>query len=43
MDRASIIEQFAQRLERDRHTEFSEALAQIARIARLRLDALIED
>ncbi len=43
MDRASIIDEFARRLERDRQTEFSEALAQIARIARLRLDALLQD
>ncbi|MEP6942269.1 MAG: 2-oxo-4-hydroxy-4-carboxy-5-ureidoimidazoline decarboxylase [Betaproteobacteria bacterium] len=43
MDRATIIEHFERRLEHDRQTEFSEALAQIARIARLRLDALLKD
>ena len=41
-DRAGIIECFAARLDNDRATEFAEALAQIARIARLRLEALIE-
>ncbi len=42
LDRTAIIERFAQRLERDRATEFAEALDQIARIARLRLAMLIE-
>jgi 2-oxo-4-hydroxy-4-carboxy-5-ureidoimidazoline decarboxylase len=42
LDRAAIIERFEQRLERDRATEFAEALAQIARIARLRLATLLE-
>ena len=42
LDRAAIIERFAERLERDRPTEFEEALQQIARIAWLRLEALVE-
>jgi 2-oxo-4-hydroxy-4-carboxy-5-ureidoimidazoline decarboxylase len=42
LDRAGIIQQFATRLEHDPATEFREALAQVARIARLRLTALIE-
>ena len=41
LDRARIIERFAARIENDRATEFGEALAQVARIARLRLDALL--
>jgi 2-oxo-4-hydroxy-4-carboxy-5-ureidoimidazoline decarboxylase len=40
-DRASILREFAQRVERDRTTEFDEALAQIARIAQFRLQALL--
>jgi len=40
-DRASILREFARRVERDRAVEFDEALAQIARIARFRLDALV--
>jgi 2-oxo-4-hydroxy-4-carboxy-5-ureidoimidazoline decarboxylase len=43
LDRAAIIERFAERLERDRATEFEEALQQIARIAWLRLEALVEE
>ena len=43
LDRAAIIERFAERLERDRATEFEEALQQIARIAWLRLQALVEE
>jgi 2-oxo-4-hydroxy-4-carboxy-5-ureidoimidazoline decarboxylase len=42
LDRAAIIERFAGRLEHDRATEFSEALTQIARIARLRLATMLE-
>ncbi|HEV8552899.1 MAG TPA: 2-oxo-4-hydroxy-4-carboxy-5-ureidoimidazoline decarboxylase [Casimicrobiaceae bacterium] len=42
LDRAAIIARFAERLERDRATEFEEALQQIARIAWLRLEALVE-
>ena len=41
LDRVGIIDRFARRLDHDRATEFAEALAQVARIARLRLDALI--
>ena len=41
--RAAIIARFAERLERDRATEFEEALQQIARIAWLRLEALVEE
>jgi 2-oxo-4-hydroxy-4-carboxy-5-ureidoimidazoline decarboxylase len=41
LDRAGIIDRFADRLEHDRAAEFSEALAQVARIARVRLEALI--
>src|SRR5882724_626399 len=42
LDRAAIIERFAARLEHDRATEFAEALAQIARISRLRLAMMLE-
>ena len=42
LDRAAIIERFTERLGRDRATEFEEALQQIARIAWLRLEALVE-
>jgi 2-oxo-4-hydroxy-4-carboxy-5-ureidoimidazoline decarboxylase len=42
-DRAGILREFARRLARDRDTEFDEALAQIARIARLRLDAILTE
>lgn len=42
LDRAAIIQLFGERLERDRATEFAEALAQISRIARLRVEALID-
>ncbi len=41
-DRAGILREFARRVERGRSAELHEALAQIARIARLRLDALID-
>jgi OHCU decarboxylase len=40
-DRAGVIEEFGRRVERDAQTEFAEALAQIERITRLRLDALL--
>jgi len=42
LDRAAIIAHFAARLEHDRATEFAEALAQIARISRLRLAMMLE-
>ena len=42
LDRKAIIDRFEVRLEHDRVTEFGEALAQIARISRLRLAALLE-
>ncbi len=41
LDRAGIIDRFATRLEHDRATEFSEAQAQVARIAKFRLDAIL--
>ena len=40
-DRAGIIREFARRVERDRATEFAECLAQVARITRFRLEALV--
>jgi 2-oxo-4-hydroxy-4-carboxy-5-ureidoimidazoline decarboxylase len=40
-DRAGILAEFARRVEHDRATEFKESLAQIARITRFRLDALV--
>ena len=42
-DRADILREFARRLERDPSVEFEEALKQVARIARFRLDALLAD
>jgi len=42
-DRAGILREFARRIERDRATEFAACLAQVAKIARLRLDGLIAD
>ena len=42
LDRRRILDEFARRVERERDVEFREALAQVARIARLRLDALVE-
>jgi 2-oxo-4-hydroxy-4-carboxy-5-ureidoimidazoline decarboxylase len=42
-DRAGVIAEFARRVERDPAAEFAEALDQIARITRFRLQALIED
>ena len=41
LDRGAIIARFAARLDRDRDLEFDEALAQIAHIARFRLEAMI--
>jgi 2-oxo-4-hydroxy-4-carboxy-5-ureidoimidazoline decarboxylase len=41
-DREGILREFARRVEQDRATEFAEALRQVARIARFRLEALIE-
>jgi 2-oxo-4-hydroxy-4-carboxy-5-ureidoimidazoline decarboxylase len=40
-DRAGVIGELARRVDGDRATEFAECLAQIARIARFRLDAAI--
>ena len=40
-DRASVIREFARRVEHDRSSEFAESLAQVARIARFRLEALV--
>lgn len=40
-DRASVLREFARRVENDGSIEFEEALAQIARIARFRLEALL--
>ena len=40
-DRAGILREFARRVEHDRATEFAECLAQIARITRFRLEALV--
>ena len=40
-DRASVIREFARRVEQDRVAEFAECLAQIARITRFRLEALV--
>lgn len=42
LDRRRILDEFARRSEREWDTELREALAQVARIARLRLDALID-
>jgi 2-oxo-4-hydroxy-4-carboxy-5-ureidoimidazoline decarboxylase len=41
LDRRRIIEAFARRVEHTRDVEFRECLAQVARISRLRLDALL--
>lgn len=43
LDRTAIIGRFAERVGRGRAQEFDEALQQIARIARFRLEGLIED
>jgi 2-oxo-4-hydroxy-4-carboxy-5-ureidoimidazoline decarboxylase len=40
-DRRGVIAEFARRLERDTDAEFAEALDQIARITRFRLDAMV--
>ena len=40
--REQIIEALARRVERERDVEFRECLAQVARIARLRIDRLLE-
>ena len=40
-DRAGILREFARRVESDRDTEFAECLAQISKITRFRLDALV--
>ena len=42
-DRAGILREFEQRLERDPSLEFEEALKQVARITRFRLEALLGD
>ena len=42
-DRAGILREFERRLDHDVAGERVEALAQIARIARFRLDALVTD
>ena len=43
LGRQRIIDELARRVERERDVEFRECLAQVARIARLRLDARLED
>jgi 2-oxo-4-hydroxy-4-carboxy-5-ureidoimidazoline decarboxylase len=40
-DRAGVLREFARRIERDPAAEFAECLAQIARITRFRLEALV--
>jgi 2-oxo-4-hydroxy-4-carboxy-5-ureidoimidazoline decarboxylase len=40
-DRASVIREFARRVEHDRASEFAESLVQVALIARFRLEALV--
>ena len=40
-DRGGVIREFARRVEQDRTKEFAESLAQIARITRFRLEALV--
>lgn len=42
-DRAGVIAEFARRVDRDVEAEFAEALAQITRITRLRLDAQVQE
>jgi 2-oxo-4-hydroxy-4-carboxy-5-ureidoimidazoline decarboxylase len=42
-DRGGILREFARRIENDRDAEFEAALAQIARITRSRLDALLAE
>jgi 2-oxo-4-hydroxy-4-carboxy-5-ureidoimidazoline decarboxylase len=41
-DRTGVIAEFARRVERDVDSEFAEALQQIARITRFRLEAMID-
>jgi 2-oxo-4-hydroxy-4-carboxy-5-ureidoimidazoline decarboxylase len=41
LDRPAIIARFAERIERDRSSELEEALQQIARIARVRLETML--
>ena len=41
MERADILREFARRLEQERAAEFAEALRQVAKIARIRLESLI--
>ena len=43
LDRAGILERFRQRVEHDPDTEFNEALNQVHRIARLRIDDVFTD
>jgi len=43
LDRSEIIGRCAERLERDRASEFATALGEVARIARHRLEALLEE
>ena len=40
-DRAGILDEFARRVEHDRDAELAEALVQVEKIARLRIDALL--
>ncbi len=40
-DRAGIIDEFARRVDNDRDRELAESIAQIARIARFRLDSIV--
>jgi 2-oxo-4-hydroxy-4-carboxy-5-ureidoimidazoline decarboxylase len=42
-DRAGVIAEFARRVERDIDSEFAEALTQIAKITRFRLEAMTAD
>jgi 2-oxo-4-hydroxy-4-carboxy-5-ureidoimidazoline decarboxylase len=42
-DRAGILREFARRVDSDRATELEDALAQVARIAWFRLEAIIDD
>ena len=42
-DRAGILREFALRVERDQNAELEEALKQIARITRFRLDAILAE
>jgi len=42
-DRAGILYEFERRIRRDRDTEFDEALVQIGKITRFRLDALLSE